>query len=409
MHNRAIQTGDLNQLLSQLDELQAEVVNLRAQLEHQERLATLGTIAGLIAHEFNNILTPVISYAQLSQANPRDAELASKAIARCLSGSQRAADIAAAILGFVRDDEIGLKAQTRSGGMDDRSDQEVPRGTSVLEESEDRATRSAPARRSDAHAQTKKVSKKKSQSRSSCANEVPRGTDSQRAVGARAGCDVGTAVRGALACLARSPEKDGITLSVEVPETCRAMMKSVALQHVLLNIVLNARNAMMPGGGRLSIRATCAEHPPRVLGVAGEVLAGAAQFRGNMTGSGGYTSRSLAEQAAAGFPQSPGTQEWGSRIGGGAGAGTGRWVQIEVEDTGRGMSPERLARVFEPFYSAGAGGVTGHGQQAGAAGSRGTGLGMTICQRLVLDAGGRLIVRSEPGRGTTVLVGLRAA
>jgi len=69
---------------------------------------------------------------------------------------------------------------------------------------------------------------------------------------------VRAAVRGALACLARSPDKDGISLTVDIPEGCRALIKSVALQHVLLNIMLNARNAMMPGGGRLALKPSSA-------------------------------------------------------------------------------------------------------------------------------------------------------
>ena len=44
---------------------------LERDIERQHRLATLGTIAGLIAHEFNNILTPMLSYAQMAAARPR--------------------------------------------------------------------------------------------------------------------------------------------------------------------------------------------------------------------------------------------------------------------------------------------------------------------------------------------------
>ncbi|MGQ0628847.1 MAG: sensor histidine kinase [Phycisphaerales bacterium] len=80
------------------------LADLERQLQHTQRLAALGTIAGLIAHEFNNLLTPVMTYAQLALENPGDQALATKALERAAAGSQRAAEIASAILGFSRDD-----------------------------------------------------------------------------------------------------------------------------------------------------------------------------------------------------------------------------------------------------------------------------------------------------------------
>ena len=41
---------------------------LRDQLTESQRLATIGTIAAVIAHEFNNLLTPVVSYSQFALA-----------------------------------------------------------------------------------------------------------------------------------------------------------------------------------------------------------------------------------------------------------------------------------------------------------------------------------------------------
>lgn len=63
-------------------------------------------------------------------------------------------------------------------------------------------------------------------------------------------------------------------------------------------------------------------------------------------------------------------------------------VCIEVEDDGAGMSPETLSRVFEPFFS-----TKGEG---------GTGLGLPTVERLVRAAGGRVVVDSVLGTGTTV-------
>ncbi len=72
----------------------------------------------------------------------------------------------------------------------------------------------------------------------------------------------------------------------------------------------------------------------------------------------------------------------------GATARTGE-VLFRVADTGAGMSPESLARVFERFW------------QEGRASRHGAGLGLAICKGLVEAHGGRIWAESEPGRGTT--------
>jgi signal transduction histidine kinase len=64
-------------------------------------------------------------------------------------------------------------------------------------------------------------------------------------------------------------------------------------------------------------------------------------------------------------------------------------ARIEVEDSGRGMSPETLAAAFEPF-------VTTRAQ--------GTGLGLAIARRIAAAHGGELSLESVPGTGTTATV-----
>ena len=71
-------------------------------------------------------------------------------------------------------------------------------------------------------------------------------------------------------------------------------------------------------------------------------------------------------------------------------------VLIDVSDTGPGIAPETVGRVFDAFFTTKAAGV-------------GTGLGLAICQRIVTDMGGALTVESEVGRGTTFRVALRLA
>jgi C4-dicarboxylate-specific signal transduction histidine kinase len=47
-----------------IEQMQQQLDSLRAQLTESQRLATIGTIAAVIAHEFNNLLTPIVSYSQ---------------------------------------------------------------------------------------------------------------------------------------------------------------------------------------------------------------------------------------------------------------------------------------------------------------------------------------------------------
>lgn len=71
-------------------------------------------------------------------------------------------------------------------------------------------------------------------------------------------------------------------------------------------------------------------------------------------------------------------------------------VVVEIADTGTGMSPEVVQKLFTPFFTTKAVGV-------------GTGLGLAICQRIIADLGGRIEVTSEPGAGTTFSVHLPRA
>ena len=80
--------------------LAEEIERLKNELEHAQRLATLGVLAAGVAHEINNILTPVLAYAQLASSNPDDKQLHTKALERAASGVQSATQITQAMLGF---------------------------------------------------------------------------------------------------------------------------------------------------------------------------------------------------------------------------------------------------------------------------------------------------------------------
>jgi two-component system phosphate regulon sensor histidine kinase PhoR len=73
-------------------------------------------------------------------------------------------------------------------------------------------------------------------------------------------------------------------------------------------------------------------------------------------------------------------------------------VTIEVQDTGKGIPPDEQDRVFDRFYR-------GSGMLEG----EGFGLGLSIAKRMVNVMGGRIGLRSEPGKGSSFWVRLRAA
>lgn len=66
-------------------------------------------------------------------------------------------------------------------------------------------------------------------------------------------------------------------------------------------------------------------------------------------------------------------------------------VVIEVADTGSGLTPEECERIFTPYYTSK---------------QHGTGLGLAIVQSVISDHGGRISVKSEPGRGSTFVIEL---
>ena len=75
------------------------------------------------------------------------------------------------------------------------------------------------------------------------------------------------------------------------------------------------------------------------------------------------------------------------------------WLVFRVTDTGIGMAPEQMTRLFEPFAQADSSTAKQYG---------GTGLGLAISRRFSRMMGGEITVESTPGRGTTFTVTLPA-
>ena len=75
-------------------------------------------------------------------------------------------------------------------------------------------------------------------------------------------------------------------------------------------------------------------------------------------------------------------------------------ISVRVEDTGPGMTPDVVARLFRPFEQADQGIARRHG---------GTGLGLAISKQIVLAMGGDVHVESEPGRGSVFSFTVRLA
>ena len=114
------------------------------------------------------------------------------------------------------------------------------------------------------------------------------------------------------------------------------------LETALLNLVVNARDAM-PGGGRITIAATEETKVEKRLDLT-----------------------------------------------------PGRYVKLEITDQGEGMDEETLARAVDPFFT-----TKGVG--------KGTGLGLSMVQGLMEQSGGKLVLKSDPGKGTTVELWLPVA
>ncbi len=233
---------------------------LEAQFLRTQRLNTIGTLAGGMAHDLNNALAPILMGTQLLRRRATDNETR-ELLSLMETNTHRGADMVRQVLLFARG----------------------------------------------------------------------RGGEFER-------LDPGVVVR-ELEKLVRETFPKGITVETYLAgDLWPVRGNATQLHQVLLNLCVNARDAM-PDGGKLSFVAD------------------------NLT---------LAEAEAAAIPN----------------AQAGEFVSLAVSDTGTGMPPEVVAKVFEPFFT-----TKGEGH--------GTGIGLATVARIVQAHGGCLRVESEPGVGTT--------
>ncbi len=105
-------SNDINQsqsekdLAAHLDGLESRLLLLQHQVEQLQRLASLGTVAAMLAHEFNNTLTPIISYCQYALQQD-DTELMRTAVDKSLKNGQRLTTLCRRVLGMAVDDQMG--------------------------------------------------------------------------------------------------------------------------------------------------------------------------------------------------------------------------------------------------------------------------------------------------------------
>lgn len=83
------------------DELRQQLAALQTQLDHAQRMATIGELASTTTHEFNNLLTTIINYAKLGLRH-KDEPTRDKALQKIDDAASRAAKVASSILAMAR-------------------------------------------------------------------------------------------------------------------------------------------------------------------------------------------------------------------------------------------------------------------------------------------------------------------
>jgi len=235
--------------------------DLESQLRHAQKMEAVGRLAGGVAHDFNNMLTVILSYGALALEGLPGEDPLRVALDEITRAAERAAELTRQLLAFSR--RQVLQPQ-------------------VL--------------------------------------------------------DLNDAVTGTDRMLRRVLGEDIRLRTVTAPDLRPVKADRGQVEQVVMNLAVNARDAMATGG-KLTIETANVD---------------------------------LDADRARELP----------------GARPGAYVRLAMTDTGTGMSDETLAHAFEPFFTT---------KDAG----KGTGLGLATVLGIVQQSGGFVAVRSEPGKGTT--------
>lgn len=97
------------QALGLSEQLQRELDSLREQLAWSNRLSQLGVLTAALAHETNNLLVPIGSYAQLAKANPGDERLTQLALNAAITGSKKVAKLVESVVSLASPGKVELQ------------------------------------------------------------------------------------------------------------------------------------------------------------------------------------------------------------------------------------------------------------------------------------------------------------
>jgi PAS domain S-box-containing protein len=105
--------------VTDLKRMEAERRALERQLHHSQRLESLGTLAGGVAHEINNALVPVVALTQMVMSKLPEESRERRNLRTVLTGAERSRDLVKQIMSFSRKEEEGEQQERRSLEMGD--------------------------------------------------------------------------------------------------------------------------------------------------------------------------------------------------------------------------------------------------------------------------------------------------